>query len=173
MSKETDQLSGKPAWLVFLPDFLFEIDRRWPERYTLKAWLLSLLGTAVLSAAVLLLIQPSGHPDIRTTNASDIIILVVASPVIETLLLGLLLTGLDLIVSEAPAVLISAVTWGLLHSLASPTWGLIVWWPFLIMSIAFVTWRHVSLPHAFAVVASIHALQNGVAAFLLVLLGHS
>jgi hypothetical protein len=171
MAADSDPLLGRPRWLAVLPDFLFRLDPS-PGLYTLKAWLLSMLGTAILSAAVQVVAHPTIHPDVRTGTAVDVVILVIATPVTETLLLGLLLAGLDFLVSEAPAAVISAILWGLLHSVAAPTWGVVVWWPFLIMSIAFVTWRHVSLPHAFAVTASIHALQNGFAALILVLIGH-
>jgi hypothetical protein len=63
--------------------------------------------------------------------------------------------------------------WGVAHSLAAPLWGLIVWWPFLIFSIALLTWRERGLLPAIAVVTTIHGLQNATAAILLLVQGSS
>jgi len=56
--------------------------------------------------------------------------------------------------------MISSIGWGLFHSSFHPTWGLVIWWPFLIFSTLFVTWRSRSLLAAFAIPAAVHALQN-------------
>jgi hypothetical protein len=58
-----------------------------------------------------------------------------------------------------------------LHSLASPWWGAVIWWPFLIFSTLYVTWRPRGFWRAAALVAAVHVLQNLFPAILIVL-GH-
>ena len=53
-----------------------------------------------------------------------------------------------------------AALWGVLHSLVAARWGLVVWWPFLIFSIAYLTWRPLGYWRAVGVVTAIHLLQN-------------
>jgi membrane protease YdiL (CAAX protease family) len=75
---------------------------------------------------------------------------------------------LERIAGFLPAVLLSSVGWGIAHSLQSPPWGLVIWWPFLIFSITFLTWRRRSLGVAFALPMLVHALQNLGPALLMV-----
>ena len=65
------------------------------------------------------------------------------------------------------AVLVSAVGWGIAHSLAAPAWGLVIWWPFLIFSTLYVTWRQHSLIAGLAMPAAVHGLQNILPALLM------
>ena len=63
-------------------------------------------------------------------------------------------------VGPLTAILISAIGWGVAHSLQVPIWGLTIWWPFLVLSTLFVTWRDRSLWAAFTLPMIAHALQN-------------
>jgi hypothetical protein len=63
-------------------------------------------------------------------------------------------------VPPTAAVLLSALAWGIAHSVAAPAWGLVIWWPFVVFSTLFVTWRQRSLALALVVPACAHALQN-------------
>jgi hypothetical protein len=87
---------------------------------------------------------------------------------VETLIMGAVLLVLDRLFGFLPAVLLSAIGWGIAHSLQAPAWGLVIWWPFLIFSLCFLVWRQRSLALAFAVPAAVHALQNSLPALLLV-----
>jgi len=58
------------------------------------------------------------------------------------------------------AIVVSALGWGIAHSSVAPIWGLVIWWPFLVFSTLFVTWRQRSLGLAFAIPMVVHALQN-------------
>ena len=62
---------------------------------------------------------------------------------------------------------VSAVIWGGLHSLVVPTWGLIAWWPFLVLSLCFLEWRKKSLGKAVTVTALVHTCQNTLVFILL------
>jgi len=85
----------------------------------------------------------------------------VVSPILETLLMSLIFFILSFFVkSELTLAIISAVLWGILHSLLAPAWGLVVCWPFFIFSCAYLTWRKQSWLKAVWVTACIHFLQN-------------
>lgn len=161
-------LPGEPAYLSWLPRFLFETDPV-PERYIGKAWLTVLLPSIALSALVQLLAPEAAEPSVRVGTPVAILLLVVVGPILETLLMILPLLGLNRLFGPEAAVLGSAILWGVFHSLAAPAWGLVAWWPFLIMSIAMLTWRRAGWSRAILVVFAIHALQNGLAAFILLM----
>ena len=168
MTKDDSAAWAPPDYLAWLPAFLFETDSI-PERYIGKAWLAVLLGSIALVALVHLLAPGAGQPDIHIRGLLSVLLIVFIGPFLETLLLMLPLFGLNRLLGPGPAVLGSAALWGIAHSLSAATWGLIAWWPFLIMSIAFLTWRRAGLVKAFGVVFAIHALQNGLATFILLM----
>ncbi len=157
----------RPLYLRFLPDFLFRHDQS-PLLYVLKTWPLALLPSFALSALVGLL-APAGTraPDIPVEGPVPLLLLIVVGPLLETLILAVMVLGLKRFVGTGPAVVISALLWAIGHSLAAPVWGLIVWWPFLIFSIALVTWRPRGIWVAIGLVTLIHGLQNAAAGLLL------
>jgi membrane protease YdiL (CAAX protease family) len=87
--------------------------------------------------------------------------------VVATLILLPIVLVLQRLFGSAVAVVAAALLWALAHSLQAAAWGLVVWWPFLIMSIALLAWRGRGLGRALGVVIAIHALQNAAAAALL------
>ena len=89
------------------------------------------------------------------------------APVVETLIMAAVLELLLRIVPPGWAVALSALGWGIAHSLQAPTWGLVIWWPFLIFSMLYVTWRKRSILAAIGIVAAVHALNNLIPALLL------
>ena len=78
----------------------------------------------------------------------------------ETLILAAFITLLRLVFSPTASVFLSAIGWGIAHSTQASAWGLVVWWPFLIMSMLYVVWRQRSFWNAIAVPAAVHMLQN-------------
>jgi membrane protease YdiL (CAAX protease family) len=161
---------ARPLYLRPLPDFLFRADGR-RGIYILKAWLLALLPSLVLAQLISSVLPDSQLPDLPPIDLLGFLALVVFAPMVETLLMVLPLLLLQRLFGPGPAVLLSAVGWGIVHSLAAPMWGLVVWWPLLVMSIALLTWRERGIWVAMAVVVAIHALQNGFAATLLLAAG--
>ena len=159
-------LGDRPAYLRFLPEFLFRQEDG-KLVYILKAWLLALLPSLVLSGLVNLALKPTSGPDISVEGSVPLVLLIVAGPLVETLIMILMILGLQRLFGAGPAVLLSALLWGIGHSLASPIWGLVVWWPFLIFSIAFLTWRERGMGTAILMVTAIHGLQNGTVALML------
>jgi hypothetical protein len=112
----------------------------------------ALLGRLILPNA-----QP---PEFHVSGGLAIFALVIFSPVIETLIMGSVLLVLLRFVPPIAAIVLSAAGWGIAHSMAAPAWGLVIWWPFLVFSTLFVTWRDRSLLLAFALPMCVHALQN-------------
>ncbi len=93
--------------------------------------------------------------------------LVVISPILETLIMAAVLELLVRIVPAWLAVAISAVGWGVAHSLQAPAWGLVIWWPFTVFSMLYVTWRKKSKAWALVIPMAVHALNNLPPALLL------
>jgi DNA-directed RNA polymerase subunit RPC12/RpoP len=91
----------------------------------------------------------------------DFAMIVWLSPVVETLLMGVILKALSFI-SRRRYVLaaMSCGVWAGLHSLFSPAWGLVVFWPFFVFSCSYLAWRRRSWRHAVCVTSLIHMLHN-------------
>ena len=133
-----------------------------------RAWLAILTGFALSMAGSILLallvsqVAPDlAKPDFKgLSGMTAILLLVVFSPLIETLIMGGVLVLLQRFLSPAASILTSALLWGILHSLGAPSWGLAIWWPFLIFSTLFVVWRQHGFWAGIGVAAATHALQN-------------
>ena len=152
---------ARPRGLRFLPGFLF--DTAQPEvAYVLKAWLLTLLPSMAIAALVATAFEGAPAPDFGGTGPVVFAMLVLFAPVVETFLMVPPILILNRFFGRAPAVIGSAVLWGILHSLAVPTWGLVIWWPFLIFSAIIVAWRERDLAKAMVLVIAVHAMQNAV-----------
>jgi hypothetical protein len=157
--------SGRPPWLGFLPRFLFSADQ--PKlAYIFKAWLLALLPSLALVGLVAAATDGPAGPEFALPGRLFVLLVVIVAPLLDTLLMIPPLWLLNRIGGPAFAAAGSALLWAGFHSLAAPLWGLVVWWPFLILSIAFLTWWKRGTASAILVVTSIHALQNAVAAAL-------
>lgn len=158
----------RPSYLSFLPLFLFR-----PEgsrlAYALKAWLLALVPSILLSLIVNMSAPAAKQPDLPLSGPAAIGFITLLGPFLETLIMAGSLLALTRIVALGPAALLSALGWGLAHSWAAPIWGLIIWWPFLIFSVAFLTWRSQGFWTGILLVTAIHALQNSFAVALLLL----
>ena len=123
-------------------------------------WLAAFPLSIAIAALVYAIAPAAQGPEFEVGGTVAILALVVFSPVLETLIMGGMLSLLLRFLPPRLAVLASAIGWGVAHSLAAPIWGLIIWWPFLIFSTQFVTWRQRSLGLALAVPMLTHALQN-------------
>jgi membrane protease YdiL (CAAX protease family) len=164
-------LPGRPACLAWLPAFLFRTDPV-AARYVVKAWALMLGPSLILGWVAARLFPEAPGPNFNVETVGPWMTafsLVFFAPAVETLILAPLVLLLRRFFGFGPAAIAGAVLWGIAHSLAAPTWGLIVWWPFLIMSIGLMTWRSDGLWKAIALVMIVHALQNVVGAALLLL----
>ena len=147
------------SFLKILPAPLREPRRAWLA--IPLAWLMSFAGSLALAALVRWIAPGAESIEIPPLPAWAIILgFAILSPVIESILMGLGLTLLLRVVPPAPAILVSAILWGILHSLQVPVWGLAIWWPFLIFSTLFVVWRQRGFWTGVWVAAAAHFLQN-------------
>ena len=152
--------------LGFLPRPLLEARR--PLVVIPTAWATAFVPSVLLSALVMALMPNASQPVFDVDGLFALLTLVVIAPALETVIMGAALSILLLFVSPAVAVLVSAAGWGIAHSLMAPAWGLVIWWPFLVFSTLFVTWRQRSLIAALAIAAIVHGLHNLPSALLLV-----
>jgi len=146
-------------FLRFLPAPLREPRRAW--LVIPIAWSLSFLGSLVLAALVHWIAPDAKSVEVPKLPAWAIIAaFAVFSPVVESILMGLGLKLLQRWLTPATAILVSAIGWGIFHSLQVPVWGLAIWWPFLIFSTLFVVWQQRGFWVAVSVAAATHSLQN-------------
>jgi hypothetical protein len=148
-----------------LPRPLFVADR--PAVAIFTAWLTAFVPSILLGALVSGILPRLGQPNLAINSGAAVLMVAVFAPVVETLIMAGILALLLRVVSPTAAVLASSAAWGVAHSLAAPAWGLVIWWPFLIFSILYVTWRQHSLLAALAMPAAVHGLQNLLPAALL------
>lgn len=160
-----DQARWPQPPLSYLPNAILEPDR--PLRATAVGWLLSFPISMLLAALAGFLLPQADAPKFDVSGLVAIFSLVFFAPVLETLIMGVVLMVLTSFLRPEFAVIVSAVGWGIAHSLLAPAWGLVIWWPFLIFSTLFVVWRRHSLLMAFLVPMAVHALQNLLPALLI------
>ena len=160
-----DRWAVAPAAMPFLPKALLE--PRNPVRAILVGWAAAFLPSILLSVVVRTLLPEVGQPAIAIDTPYALSLVIFLAPLIETLIMAAVLGVMLLFLKPAHAVLASAVGWGLAHSAIAPAWGLVIWWPFLIFSTLFVTWRKRSLAAAIAIPAAVHGLQNSLPALSL------
>jgi len=144
--------------LRFLPAALREPRRAWLA--ILVGYVLSFLGSIFLSWAAQGLAPELGKPEFPMSGTAAVILLVLFAPLVETLIMAGVLGLLLRVVPPTIAVVVSAMLWGVAHSLQAPVWGLIIWWPFLIFSSLYVVWRQRGAWAGIGVAATTHALQN-------------
>jgi hypothetical protein len=126
----------------------------------LVGWPLALLPSLALSLLANMLFPQVAGPTFEGQGPAMFVLLALFSPILETLIMAGVLSILLRVISPTAAILASAVGWGIAHSLAAPSWGLVIWWPFLVFSTLFTVWRDRSLWLALAIPAAVHMLQN-------------
>ena len=160
---DVNEWAGRP--LNWLPRALLEPKNLYASIGI--GWLMT-FPVSIALAGIIHLIAPNARgPEFPASGPLAIFLLAIFSPLVETLLMAGALALLLRFMPPRWAVLASAAGWGAAHSLAAPIWGLIIWWPFLIFSTLYVTWRQRSLGLALAVPMITHALQNLPSAILI------
>lgn len=121
----------------------------------------------MLAGVAALLAPHLARPEFKAGGATLLFLLVVFSPLIETLMMAAALELLRLALPPTLAVLASAIGWAIAHSVAAPMWGLVIWWPFLVFSTLYLAWRARGRARAVGIVFATHALHNLPVALLL------
>jgi len=124
----------------------------------------SLAGAMVLSAAATAAFPAVEGPEFQLRGWPFMIAVAVFAPLVETIILAATLEILRRLVRPWVAIALSAAGWGAAHSSATPMWGLVIWWPFVIFSLAYLVWRDRSLLAGAGIAFAVHAIQNAVAA---------
>ena len=159
------QAVGSDSILRFLPRAIRTPER--PLRAVAVAWLTAFPISITFAALGSMLLPQAEQPEFGVSGGLAIFALVIFSPVVETLIMGAVLLLLLRMMPATAAILVSAIGWGIAHSTAAPIWGLVIWWPFLVFSTLFVTWRGRSLSLAFVLPMATHMLQNLIPALLI------
>ena len=146
--------------MIRIPAALAEPRR--PLRAIFVAWILCVAGSLALSAATAFILPDLGRPQFPTVSPGMLIFaLVLFAPFVETLIMAAALElMLRLRIPPPVAIALSALGWGVAHSLQAAAWGLVIWWPFLIFSTLYVTWSRRSAWAGVGIVFVVHALQN-------------
>jgi hypothetical protein len=131
-----------------------------PLRAILLGWPTASLPALVLAALASTIFPPEAQPDFKDLGGAAFFALVIFAPAVETVIMGVVLEVLLRVMRPSFAVGLSAIGWGVAHSLQAPAWGLVIWWPFLIFSILWVSWRERGYLWAWLIPASVHALNN-------------
>ena len=155
--------SGTP--LQYLPRALRVPER--PIRAIAVGWATAFLPSIALAFIAAFLLPGAAQPKFEVDGTAAVFALVVFAPAVETLIMGVVLLVLLWLLPPSAAAFASAVGWGVAHSLVAPVWGLVIWWPFLVFSTLFVTWRSRSLALAFILPMCVHALQNLIPALMI------
>jgi len=166
MTGSPDGMDGlSPTWrdgrgpLAFLPVPLFRDRRAWLAIPV--AWALTFLGSLLIGWMIARLVPGGAGPDMGDAPAGvKFVGIALVSPVLETMLMAGILAVLTRFLPSWRAAVASAALWGVLHSLMAPLWGAVIWWPFLIFSTLYLTWRPRGWWTAVAVVSAVHFLQN-------------
>jgi len=162
---------ARPLHLRLLPAFIADTGHSRPL-YVLKGWILTLLPSLLLAALVSIVSstffgEPQKPEFPKVAAPLLLFLLVVFAPVVETLIMVPPLLVMNRLFGPAPAAALSAIGWGIGHSLQAPTWGLVIWWPFFVFSAIILAWRGKSLITGVLIVMAIHGMQNAVPALLL------
>lgn len=144
--------------MIRLPSALAE------PRNPLKAigvgWLLAFPPSLVLAMLAQWLLPGVERPSFDVAGPETVAVLVLFAPLVETLIMAAFLEMLLRFLPPGAAVALSAIGWGIAHSLVAPVWGLVIWWPFLVFSTLYVTWSKRSVLAGIGIAFSVHALQN-------------
>ena len=112
---------GGNAWappISLLPKPLLKPER--PLIALLVAWLLAFIPSLALGAAVTKLLPNLGQPELPVVNGLALSLVVIMAPVVETLIMAAVLSLLLRLFPPTVAVILSALGWGIAHSMAAP-----------------------------------------------------
>ena len=145
------------------PLCLFPKPLREPRRAWLAiplAWLLCIIPSLAFAYLVQAIAPQLDLPEFPIKGHLGFFALAVFAPIVETFILAAFIMLLRMAFSPTVSVFLSAIGWGVAHSIQASAWGFVVWWPFLIMSMLYVVWRQRGFWIAIAIPAAVHMLQN-------------
>src|SRR5262245_15852357 len=109
--------------------------------YVWKAAVISTVSAIVTAIAIRQLLPHAAPPMGPAPPVVVFFLAVVFAPPVETLLMIPVLAFIRLVVKDRVSVaLFSAAIWAGLHSLTSLYWGIVVFFPFFVFSMCFLSW---------------------------------
>lgn len=145
--------------LPIIPMVLQRPEKPWLA--VLVGWMLTFSGSLLLAFIARQIFPDAPPPDFGNLKGGmAVFMLIVFAPILETLIMAFMLWVLLFFIPARWAILVAALSWGVFHSLEAPTWGISIWWPFLIFSLQFVVWRQRGTGWGLAIPAMTHACQN-------------
>ena len=135
-------------------------------KYVVRMWLLAFVPSILIALALSAtgVLDNQSGPDFGSGRMPAIAVfigVVVISPIVETLLMGVVFKLLSFVTRRRYALAVmSCIFWAGLHSVASPPWGLTIFWPFFVFSCCYLAWRRVSWWRAVWMTTLVHMLQN-------------
>ena len=149
----------KHGWLI---SWLFDTNISIPK-YVFRTGLISLIPSLFVSFLLSAtgIINDKTGPEFAGPVIFNVIGMLIIGPPLETFLMIPILKVLSFITKQKIRLAImSAFAWAILHSLAAPAWGLVIFWPFFVFSCCYLSWRQKSFWYAVLVTSCVHAFQN-------------
>jgi hypothetical protein len=141
--------------------------------YIWRAWLIALIPSLAMSIIVSF-VMPDKLPKFEGPLAGTVVLLALVGPWFETFLMWPILWVLKKTVRKTLWVAaVSAVIWGIVHSLGAAAHGLTTAWPFFVFSLCFLQWQQKSTGRAITTTALLHMCHNTLPALCLVLVALS
>jgi hypothetical protein len=108
--------------------------------------------------------EENGQIDATATTQLDILLIVLFSPVVESMLLGMQIKSLkNCQLSSRHCALICALTWGLIHGIFDPFWAVTSSFSFFVMAQLFLKHATESRASAYLAILLTHILINSIA----------
>ena len=169
------RLAGTLGNLRFISSLLFERSRPlWQQ--SVLAFPVALVPSAALLSCVYFLLTALGvntaglNAPSRQPTWVEFVGAILFSPLVETLFLAGLLRMLSWLSPNKPFIAaISGLIWGALHAIGGVLWFFGTVWSFFVFSCLYLSWRGVSVRHAYMAALIPHMLIN-LAAMSLVLI---
>lgn len=126
--------------------------------YVVKMAMMALMGAIAVGIILSGFIEETEGPAASFGLAFAVVI---AAPVVETLMMWAILSGLGFFLHEfRMKAFVSAGIWAGMHAAGNPISGVIVFWSFLLFSITFLVWQRRSTNDALVMTMAVHALHN-------------
>lgn len=134
-----------------------------PRAYYLAKVVLMSLGGAILVSLLLQGIAPQAEqPEFDTKNPYALLIgVVLFAPVVETIIMWFMISFLQRVLPDDRMIVFTvAGIWAGIHSADTLVWGVVIFWPFVLFAITFLTWRRRSEIEGLLMATLAHALHN-------------
>ena len=99
------------------------LEPRRPLRAMLVGWLLAFPISIGLAVVARTLLPGAAAPEFQMEGPLALFLLVGFAPFVETLIMGAVLLILTAFLRREVAVAVSAIGWGVAHSMMAPMWG--------------------------------------------------